>query len=149
METLVNYCLDTDVVIESLKDRDSSSAKLMLLLRNQIAITSITLYELYYGPLKVGLEKEIQDIDSLRKQIVVLPLDEKAAEKAAQIDVSLHKIGQPVGLRDIFIASIALTHNLVLVTRNIRDFHRIKKVWKELKIATPDDILNEFKKKTK
>jgi len=136
-------------VIESLKDRDSSSAKLMLLLRNQIAITSITLYELYYGPLKVGLEKEIQDIDSLRKQIVVLPLDEKAAEKAAQIDVSLHKIGQPVGLRDIFIASIALTHNLVLVTRNIRDFHRIKKVWKELKIATPDDILNEFKKKTK
>ena len=149
METLVNYCLDTDVVIESLKDRDSSSAKLMLLLRNKIAITSITLYELYYGPLKVGLEKEIQDIDSLRKQIVVLPLDEKAAEKAAQIDVSLHKIGQPVGLRDIFIASIALTHNLVLVTRNIRDFHRIKKVWKELKIATPDDILNEFKKKTK
>lgn len=149
METLVNYCLDTDVVIESLKDKDSPAAQLILMLRNEIAITSITLYELYYGLLKIGLKKEIQDIDSLRKQIVVLPLDEEAAEKAAQIDVSLHKIGQPVGLRDIFIASIVLTHNLILVTRNIRDFHRIKSVWKELEIATPDDVLKELTKRNK
>ena len=102
-----------------------------------------------YGPLRIGLKKEIQDIDSLRKQIVILSLDEEAAEKAARIDVSLHKIGQPVGLRDVFIASIVLTHDLVLVTRNTRAFHRIKSVWKELKVATLDDILEELVKKNK
>ncbi len=147
MEELVKYCLDTDVVIEFLKNRDSPAAKLVLMLKDEIAITSITLYELYYGPLRVGLAKEIQDIDSLRRQIVVLPFGEDPAERAARIDACLHKIGQPVGLRDVFIASIALTHNLTIVTRNLQDFQRIKGVENGLKVATPDEILENLQKK--
>jgi len=140
---LVKYCLDTDVVIEFLKDRNSPASKLILRFRDEVAITSITLYELYYGPLKAGLEKEILDIDSLRRQIIVLPFDEYAAEKAAKIDAKLHKVGQPVGLRDVFIASIALAHKLIVVTRNLQDFKRIKHVEGELSVVTPDEILEK------
>jgi len=140
---VVRFCLDTNVVIEYLKDKNSPAAKLILSLKKEVAITSITLYELYYGPQVIGRTKELLDIDSLRKHILVLPFDEKSAEIAAHIDASLHKRGQPVGLRDVFIASIALANNLIIVTRNIRDFQRIKQVKEELKIATPDQILAE------
>ncbi|MEX0567998.1 MAG: type II toxin-antitoxin system VapC family toxin [Candidatus Njordarchaeota archaeon] len=127
-----------------MKNRDSPAAKLVLMLKDEIAITSITLYELYYGPLKAGLTKEILDIDSLRKQIAVLPFDANSAEKAARIDAILHRTGQPVGLRVIFIASIALTHNLAIVTRNLRDFQRIKNAEKKLKVVTPDKVLEKL-----
>ena len=47
----VKYYLDIDVIIEYLKDKNSASARLILEFKDEVAITTITLYELYYGPM--------------------------------------------------------------------------------------------------
>jgi len=55
---------------------------------------------------------------------VSLPFDDAAARNYAQIRDELEVRGEVIGPNDLFIASIALTHGLILVTNN-REFRRI------------------------
>ena len=56
----------------------------------------------------------------------VIPVDEAVAFKAAEIDASLAKEGLMLSLADILIAATALANNLVLVTRNVKHFKRVR-----------------------
>lgn len=52
----------------------------------------------------------------------VLLFDTNAAAQAAQLAADRKAGGRPVDMRDTFIAGIALAHNAILATRNIRHF---------------------------
>lgn len=64
--------------------------------------------------------------------MVVYPTKEDY-EVALKIMVKLRKIGKPVNVVDIILASIAINHNMIVVT-NDRDFELIKKVEDKLEI---------------
>jgi len=64
--------------------------------------------------------------------LVVYPTKEDY-ELALKIMVKLRKIGKPVNVVDIILASIAINHNMIVVT-NDRDFDLIKKVEDKLEI---------------
>ncbi|BAK54518.1 hypothetical protein STK_13014 [Sulfurisphaera tokodaii str. 7] len=64
--------------------------------------------------------------------MVVYPTKEDY-ELALKIMVKLRKIGKPVNVVDIILASIAINHNMIVVT-NDRDFDLIKKVEDKLEI---------------
>ncbi|MBB5252501.1 PIN domain-containing protein [Sulfurisphaera ohwakuensis] len=64
--------------------------------------------------------------------MVVYPTKEDY-EFALKIMVKLRKIGNPVNVVDIILASIAINHNMIVVT-NDRDFELIKKVEDKLEI---------------
>ncbi|BFI74113.1 type II toxin-antitoxin system VapC family toxin [Sulfurisphaera ohwakuensis] len=64
--------------------------------------------------------------------MVVYPTKEDY-ELALKIMVKLRKIGNPVNVVDIILASIAINHNMIVVT-NDRDFELIKKVEDKLEI---------------
>lgn len=51
-----------------------------------------------------------------------LSFDERAADEYAALVAVRTRSGQPISTEDAQIAAIALTHDLLLVTRNIRDF---------------------------
>ncbi|MDP2962471.1 MAG: type II toxin-antitoxin system VapC family toxin [Sulfurimicrobium sp.] len=51
-----------------------------------------------------------------------LPFDESAADEYAAIVAVRARSGQPISTEDAQIAAIALIHDQLLVTRNIRDF---------------------------
>jgi tRNA(fMet)-specific endonuclease VapC len=57
---------------------------------------------------------------------ISLPFDDIAALTAGRIRAQLANLGTPIGLNDLLIASIALTHNLTLVTHNTGEFVRVK-----------------------
>jgi len=57
-----------------------------------------------------------------------LPFSEKEAAAAAAIRVELEKKGTPIGPFDILIGGTALAHQSILVTHNIKEFSRIKKL---------------------
>lgn len=62
-----------------------------------------------------------------------LPFDQEAAAAYAGIVASRMGMGRPISVEDAQIAAIAVTNRLVLATRNIGDFERIK----ELTIINP------------
>ena len=143
MEAL-EFCLDTDVIIEFLKDRDSMASKLIRELRDRARffVTSITVYELLYGPIYGGYKKELEDVRTFLLWVTVLPFDGESAGIAAEIDATLHKKGKPVGLRDVFIAAICCRNEVPLVTRNVSHFNLIARETKcKLEIFTPEEAL--------
>ena len=52
----------------------------------------------------------------------------ESAFLAAEISVDLRKKGDIIDFQDIAIASIAISNGEKLVTRNVRDFSRIKQL---------------------
>lgn len=61
------------------------------------------------------------------------PFDSQSAYQAGKIYTLLKKEGKLIGNQDILIASIALTNDIPLLTRNIDHFQRIKGI----KIISP------------
>ncbi|MGB5156497.1 PIN domain-containing protein [Desulfobacterium sp. N47] len=91
-----------------------------------VAISTITLFELQYGVEKSQFRQRSED--ALVKFLLLLNLidpDRSAAEEAAVIRAQLEKKGIPIGPYDLLIAGLALSQNLTLVTNNTREFERI------------------------
>ncbi|MEH1963301.1 MAG: PIN domain-containing protein [Nostoc sp.] len=55
-----------------------------------------------------------------------LPLDDISALNAGRIRAQLANLGIPIGYNDLLIASIALSHDLILVTHNTKEFVRVE-----------------------
>lgn len=53
------------------------------------------------------------------------PFDDLAADHYARLRATLHRAGELIGPNDMLIAATALAHDLVLVTRNVKEFARI------------------------
>jgi tRNA(fMet)-specific endonuclease VapC len=58
----------------------------------------------------------------------VLPFGEAEARTAALIRTDLEQAGTPIGPLDVLIAGTALAHGGTLVTRNVREFGRIRQL---------------------
>lgn len=99
-------------------------------LRGEVAITSITLAELVAGvrrmpnrrrkaELTVGIEAAVEPYRGSRS---VLPFDEAAADRYADVLVARESAGAPISTADAQIAAICLAHGAACATRNVRDF---------------------------
>jgi len=125
----VKYLLDTHVLSDARLKRSSA---LMGWLRRQevgsLALSVVSLLELERGvrrkervdpagaaPLRLWLDEDVRPMFSGR----LLPIDEPIAIAAA----ALH-IPDPLPEMDALIAATAVVRDLVLVTRNTRDFQR-------------------------
>ena len=56
----------------------------------------------------------------------IIPLGKESVEIFGIYKAKLEKAGSPLDDFDLIIASCALAHNLVLVTNNMKHFHRIE-----------------------
>lgn len=94
-----------------------------------VFVTSITLFESRYGlavlpdgSRKTRLRQRLDSVISEDLEHRVLPFDSQAADRAANLAAERKRLGQPVDIRDTFIAGIAIAHGAVVATRNIRHF---------------------------
>jgi tRNA(fMet)-specific endonuclease VapC len=91
-----------------------------------LAIPSIVLAELYAGAYKhPNSARLLALIGDLRHEVHVLDFDEAAAERFGQLRGTLLQRGIQVSRMDLMIASVALVHNLTLVTHNTADYQNI------------------------
>ena len=135
MET-VKTVIDTDLLIDLLRNQKQATAFITKLEEKNyiLATTAVNIFELHYGAHKsVESEKNLQAIHVLVSRLSILPFTSKAAQKAGHIYAQLERQGQPIGLRDILIAAIALTRECGVATRNQAHFSRIP----DLEIITP------------
>jgi len=93
----------------------------------EIAVSSITVSELYYGAQKSKNTKaNIRRVEEFLYPFEVLSYDEAASREYGRIRAGLEKTGELIGPLDMLIAAHALSKKLVLVTNNIKEFSRIK-----------------------
>ena len=123
------YLIDTNVLSELIKKNPDSNfmAKLRTTPADALFSASICIMELRYGALKRGNPSDLWT--RIEQQIVakirILPFSYKEAIKAGDLIHHLYSIGQPIGIEDIMIASIALSNGLTVVSANTKHFSRI------------------------
>ncbi|MGJ3251824.1 MAG: type II toxin-antitoxin system VapC family toxin [Elainellaceae cyanobacterium] len=122
----MSYLLDTDICIYWLKGREAVRQNILSQSWNTLAICVITVAELYYGAynsqrVDTNLAKAEQFIAGLQ----VLSLEMASLKVYGKLKSQLRQAGQPLADLDLLIASIALAHNRVLVTNNLRHYERI------------------------
>ena len=127
MET-IKTIIDTDLLIDLLRNKKEAIIFITRLEKERFILctTAINVFELHHGAHKSNdTEKNIQAISKLLSRMVILPLTSKSAQKAGHLYAELEKTGCPIGLRDTFIAAIALTRECNVATRNAEHFSKI------------------------
>jgi predicted nucleic acid-binding protein len=115
---------DTDVVIDFFTDTPPFSQALTgLLEEGRLAVTAITVFELYAG---VTGAKRLKQIETFCESVPVFGLDLLAAAHAAKIYTDLKSKGKSAGNQDILIAGICLANGLPLLTGNAAHFASVK-----------------------
>ncbi|TPK71470.1 type II toxin-antitoxin system VapC family toxin [Mesorhizobium sp. B2-4-15] len=119
------YLLDTNAIIAVVK-RDADLLKRLKRHGPQdYALSTIVAHELYYGAYKSWQQAgNLERIEALR--FPVLEFDHEDARHAGEIRAMLAAFGTPIGPYDVLIAGQARARGLTLITRNIREFERIK-----------------------
>lgn len=94
--------------------------------KRDIRVSSVVLYELYYGAEKSKRTNEnLAKIQTFFSEIDIVPFDTLSAEVAGRIRTDLERKGQIIGAYDLMIAATALAYNGTVVTNNTREFSRV------------------------
>ena len=121
------YLLDTNTVIYFFKGLGNISKNLFNVSPKDIFIPSIVVYELEVGIAKLNdSQKRQEQLKRLLSQITIIDFAQKEAVQSAKIRADLEKKGTRIGSIDVLIAGCAKANNLVLVTRNTKEFQRVE-----------------------
>jgi len=119
------FLLDTNAVIAALKGHAGVLTRIRAQSPQDVAISSIVAHELYYGAFRSArTDENLARVDAL--QFHVLEFDREDARCSGDIRARLASAGSPIGPYDVLIAGQALSRSLILVTRNGREFSRIR-----------------------
>lgn len=121
----MNFLLDTDICSAHMR-RPAKLAHQFIQYTGQIAISTVTLAELYAGAyMHSQTTRLLALIADLLQEVQVIDFDTTCAEKFGEVRGTLLQQGISVPTTDLMIASAALVHNLTLVTHNTADFQHI------------------------
>jgi len=124
----MNFLVDVNVISEVTKPEPS--ARVVGWLRAQeakLVLDPIILGEIRLGILLLPKGQRQRALESwfsgMVGTLVCVPWDANTACRWAALLAVLRKRGQSMPLKDSMIAATALTHNLTVATRNVRDFN--------------------------
>lgn len=125
---MTEYLLDTNICIYLIKKCPPEVFKRFQQIRlQQLHISTITVFELYYGIQKNNSHRRnLRALENFIAPLTVVDFNLEAAKKAAKIRDILQKKGTPIGPYDIQIAAIALSLKMVLLTNNTLEFERVR-----------------------
>ena len=121
------FILDTSPCIDILRNRESAvKDRLARHDPSDIYLCSIVVAELLYGARKsASTAKNLALVLEFCEPFVSMPFDDRCAHQYALIRLDLERAGARIGANDLFIAAVAKTHDLILVTHNTNEFRRI------------------------
>jgi len=121
----MNFLIDTDTCSAHMR-RPAKLAHRFIQYTGQIAISSVTLAELYAGAHKHSqTTRLVALVAHLLQEVKVVDFDAACAETFGRVRGMLLRVGIAVPTTDLMIASAALVHNLTLVTHNTADYQNI------------------------
>src|SRR4051794_12433507 len=112
-----NYLLDTNIVIALFaQDRNLTDHFTTGMV---FSVPSIVIGELYFGAYKSNRAvANIARIDRFRARTTILGADGATAQHYGLIKHALRLKGRPIPENDIWIAALAIQHQLTLITRD-------------------------------
>jgi len=121
-------CLDTSVIIALLRRDASATAKFEATAPagGMVSTTVVTMCELYagaYGSRRVT--QELQRVETLASLLRVLEFEVAAAKRYGELVNSQELRQKPIGDFDLVIASIAMSSQEPVATRNVEHFSRV------------------------
>jgi predicted nucleic acid-binding protein len=116
----MTYLVDSSVLIDVLNGRNGRSKILALLSQQDIllACCAVNVTEVYMG-MRPGEEAKTE---KLLRSLEFYPITWEASQLAGDLFRQWRQKGQTLGLADVTIAAVALTHGLALVTDNQKHF---------------------------
>ena len=123
---MLKYLLYTNIVIYVIKRRPLGVMGLFNDNAGRMAISAITLSELYHGAEKSAkVAQNLAVLEEFASLLQVLPYSAKASQHYGAIRSALEKAGCPIGVNDLHIAAHARSEGLTLVTNNLGEFERV------------------------
>lgn len=123
----MNFLVDVNVISEVTKP-DPSERVVAWLKANEakLALDPVVLGEIRLGILLLPKGQRQKALDAWFNErvgtMVCVPWDAATALRWAELLAGLRKRGKAMPLKDSMIAATALTHGLMVATRNVRDF---------------------------
>jgi predicted nucleic acid-binding protein len=139
--------LDTNVISELMRTSPNDGVVQWLdgISDEDVWTSSVTIGEIRLGLALLPEGRRKQLLTDIAEQMFIeefsrrcLPFDYQAAGEYAAIVSSLTRQGKPITVEDAQIAAIAISADLVLATRNTKDFLGID----ELKLINPWEVQN-------
>ena len=130
----LRFLLDTNVLSEPVKQRPQPDALRFLDLNaDALATCSVVWHELWFGAIRLPASRRRRTLERYLRDVVeatlpILPYDAEAAAWHGRERARLERTGRKVTFADGQIAAIAAVNELVVVTRNARDFARFRGV---------------------
>jgi tRNA(fMet)-specific endonuclease VapC len=111
------YLLDTNIIIALFAN--DIAVKNQLVNAEEIFIPSVAIGELFYGARKSGRSQgNLERIEEFIARNPVIGCDVETAREYGEVKNRLRLKGRPLPENDIWIASVAIQYNLILITRN-------------------------------
>lgn len=124
----MDYLLDTNICIHYFKGQFEIKEKIEQIGYENFAISEITLAELIYGAEKSQKkDKNIKVVENFAERITIIPIFESIRIYGKE-NARLKTTGTIISDLDLFIGATAIVNNMVLVTRNVREFERMKNI---------------------
>ena len=109
---------DTDIFIEAFKNNTLATGSLRRIGFQNIALSAITLMELYFGALN---KRELAKIKSRLQKLEIINLDQKITETAINM-IERYAKSNGLHIPDALIAATAICRGMQLLTYNVKDF---------------------------
>jgi tRNA(fMet)-specific endonuclease VapC len=119
--------LDTNVCIHLIKEHPPEVLERFVSHAvGDIGLSVITLAELEYGVSKSSRPSRNREaLELFVSPLEVASFDRRATAAYGKLRANLEKRGQPIGSMDLLIAAHALSLDVRLITRNVREFARV------------------------
>ena len=128
------YLLDTNIISEVTKPFPNQAVVKKIQDTIKLStIASVSFEEMLYGVKRRASGKKRDDlfdfcVDYIQANYEIIPFDIHASWINSDIRERLEKKGRKASLADSMIAATAIANNMILVTRNVKDFEDIKEV---------------------
>jgi tRNA(fMet)-specific endonuclease VapC len=121
----MTHLLDTDICSAHMK-RPAGLAHRFVQYGGGLAIAAVTLGELYAGAYHLPRPTQLlTGIADLLRDVAVIDFNATCAEQFGKVRGGLLQVGIKIATADLMIASVALVHDLTLVTHNTADYQHI------------------------
>jgi len=121
------YALDTNTVLDYFRGGGGVAKNLLMVPPGEVALPAIVAYEVWIGVLgSQNVARRQSQYERFLASVEILAFDSAVARRAAEMRYDLERRGEGIGPMDTLIAATTLAHNATLVTRNMREFRRVR-----------------------
>lgn len=123
------YLLDTNIVIDLFRGENEAVEVINKIGGERIFLSAVAVAEYYVGIYRSSNRQEqIKIFENFIKKgkVTVLDINFEIAKKFGELQSDKKRKGEIKPVLDLFIAATCLVNNLVLVTKNIKDFQDVK-----------------------